>query len=181
MFRFFVPALGGILMSWGLSGAAQAQATTDQCPVSKSDWTVCLTNTPKHCWAASSPKSVVNRRGGQVTQSASRGTILLLVSFHPGENVKGQLAFVGGYNFAPGSTVQLRIGGSSWTLTPGTQGDDREYAWAAPGDDAEIVAAMKRGAQAVLVGTSARPTETTDTFSLIGFTAAYDEAAKRCS
>ena len=166
--------LGGILVTLGAAGAAQAQATTDQCPVSKTDWTVCLTDSPKQCWAASAPKSVVNRRGGQVVD-ARRGDILMFVVYQPDAGVKGQVTFTGGYPFADGSTVELKIGGSSWTMAT-----DDEYAWPAAEDDAEIVAAMKRGAQAVVIGRSGRGTVTTDTFSLIGFTAAVDETAKRC-
>jgi invasion protein IalB len=60
-----------------------------------------------------------------------------------------------------------------------TQG---EWAWPAnPADDAKIVAAMKRGANATLVGVSSRGTQTKDTFSLTGFTAAVDDAQKRCA
>jgi len=43
------------------------------------------------------------------------------------------------------------------------------------------VTAMKRGSEAVLTARSARGTKTQDTFSLLGFTAALDEAAKRCN
>ena len=39
---------------------------------------------------------------------------------------------------------------------------------------------MKRGANAVLSGRSGRGTNTQDTFSLLGFTAAVEDAAKRC-
>ena len=53
-------------------------------------------------------------------------------------------------------------------------------AWAAPADDAKIVSSMKRGASAILQAQSSRGTKTKDTFSLLGFTAAVDEAGKRC-
>jgi hypothetical protein len=39
---------------------------------------------------------------------------------------------------------------------------------------------MKRGADATLVGKSSRGTQTKDTFSLLGFTAAVEDAEKRC-
>ena len=39
---------------------------------------------------------------------------------------------------------------------------------------------MKGGANAVLVGNSSRGTRTEDTFSLMGFTAAVEDAGKRC-
>ena len=57
-----------------------------------------------------------------------------------------------------------------------------EWAWpASPQDDAKIITAMKRGATAVLTARSARGTITKDTFSLLGFTAAVEDAEKRCS
>jgi hypothetical protein len=40
---------------------------------------------------------------------------------------------------------------------------------------------MKRGATATLTARSSRGTITKDTFSLSGYTAAVDDAAKRCA
>ncbi|MEL6597855.1 MAG: invasion associated locus B family protein, partial [Pseudomonadota bacterium] len=44
-----------------------------------------------------------------------------------------------------------------------------------------LVAAMKRGAEAVVTGRSGRGTTTKDTFSLLGFTAAVEDAEARCT
>ena len=56
-----------------------------------------------------------------------------------------------------------------------------EWAWAATdADQAAMLAAMKKGAEAVVTAQSARGTQTKDTFSLRGFTAAVEEAEKRC-
>lgn len=58
---------------------------------------------------------------------------------------------------------------------------DGEWAW--PGtadDDAKLLAAMKAGTNAVLTARSGRGTQTQDTFSLRGFTAAVNDAAARC-
>jgi hypothetical protein len=90
--------------------------------------------------------------------------------------VQGQVTFTGGYPFAPGSTVNMRVGDEGYELF--TEG---EWAWPASAeDDAKILAAMKRGVDAVLTARSARGTQTKDTFSLLGYTAAVDEAEKRC-
>jgi len=43
-----------------------------------------------------------------------------------------------------------------------------------------MVTAMKRGASAIITGVSGRGTVTKDTFSLLGFTAAVEDAEKRC-
>mgnify|MGYP000275956174 CR=1 FL=1 len=56
---------------------------------------------------------------------------------------------------------------------------DGEWAWpASENDDAQIIAAMKRGVNAVLSARSSRGTTTKDTFSLLGFTAAVEEAER---
>ena len=71
----------------------------------------------------------------------------------------------------------MAVGDSTFALA--TDGD---WAWpATPQEDAQVVAAMKRGADAVLTARSSRGTITKDTFSLLGFTAAVEDAQKRCS
>ena len=68
------------------------------------------------------------------------------------------------------------MGGSEFQLFV-----DGEWAWTrSPEDDAAIIAAMKAGADAVVTGVSSRGTKTEDTFSLLGFTAAVDDAGQRC-
>jgi hypothetical protein len=58
---------------------------------------------------------------------------------------------------------------------------DGEWAWPQnPDEDQKIIDAMKRGADAVLTGRSSRGTQTVDTFSLMGFTAAVEDAQRRC-
>ena len=58
---------------------------------------------------------------------------------------------------------------------------DGEWAWAASlDDDAKVLEALKKGGSAVLTAKSAKGTQTQDTFSLRGFTAAMTEAGTRC-
>ena len=59
-----------------------------------------------------------------------------------------------------------------------TQGDT---AWTmGEADDAALVAAMKAGVDMVVRGKSERGTDTKDTYSLLGFTAAYDAIGQAC-
>jgi hypothetical protein len=138
------------------------------------DWSVFAEENPKECWGVSSPKETVNSRDGQPV-SVRRGDILLFVTFRPG--AAGEISFSGGYPFAGGSTVKLDIDGNGYDLF-----SDGEWAW--PGtkeDDAAILAALKKGTTAVLTAKSGKGTQTKDTFSLRGFTAAMEEAGKRCN
>lgn len=157
----------------GCNGMALAQESTNLV-ATKTDWSVFAEVNPKECWGVSSPKETVNMRDGQAV-SVRRGDILLFVTFRP-EGAKGEISFSGGYPFAPGSTVDLTVDGNTFGLVT-----DGEWGW--PGsveDDAAILAALKKGSTAVLKGRSGKGTQTTDTFSLRGFTAAMEEAEKRC-
>ena len=124
----------------------------------------------------SAPKETVNTRDDRVV-AVRRGDILLFVTHRPGSDVSGELAFTGGYPFADGSTVSMEIDDATFELFT-----DGEWAWpASAADDARITTAMKRGTLAVLTARASRGTVTKDTFSLLGFTAAVEEAASRCA
>ncbi|MGB5559332.1 MAG: invasion associated locus B family protein [Paracoccaceae bacterium] len=154
---------------------AFAQEESTNRVAAKTDWSVFVEADPKECWGVSSPKETVNSKDGRVV-AVNRGDILLFVTYRPG-GAAGEVSFTGGYPFAGGSTVSLDISGNTFELFT-----DGEWAWSASaGDDAKIITAMKRGADAIVTARSARGTQTKDTFSLLGFTAALDEAEKRCA
>jgi len=155
------------------AGAGYAQETSNRV-AAKTDWSVFVEESPKECWGVSAPKRTVNTKDGKEVQ-VRRGDILLFVTFRPGKG--GEISFMGGYPFAGNSTVDMVLNnGSKFTLFTHDEG-----AWAgSPEEDAKIVAALKSGADVTVTGHSARGTQTQDTFSLMGFTAAMEEAEKRC-
>ncbi len=152
---------------------AMAQESTNNV-ATMTDWSVFTDENPKECWGVSSPRETVNTRDGQPA-SVRRGDILLFVTYRAGGSA-GEISFSGGYPFADGSNVKIEIDGNAFDLF--TNGE-----WGWPGtkeDDAAILTALKKGSTAVLTGRSGKGTQTQDTFSLRGFTAAMEEAAKRC-
>lgn len=173
-FRMMRAALAATALA--AAGMAGAQERSENQVGANSDWRVYVESNPTECWAMSQPKKTVNTRGGKAV-NVRRGDIVLFVFYRPGAKVQGQVTFTGGYPFAKDSTVNLNIGGTQFELYT-----DGEWAWpASAGDDAKVVAAMKSGADAVLTARSSRGTQTQDTFSLFGFTASVEDAAKRCS
>lgn len=164
----------GAFLALAATGVWAQEESTNQV-AAKTAWSVFEDSNPKECWAVSSPTETVNTKDDRVV-AVRRGDILLMTFFRPDAGVQGQVTFTGGYPFASGSTVNVSIAGQEFELF--TEG---EWAWpASTADDAKIIAAMKRGADAVLTARSSRGTKTKDTFSLLGFTAALDEAEKRC-
>ncbi|CUH79070.1 invasion associated locus B family protein [Tropicibacter naphthalenivorans] len=167
--------VGAAALLLGATAAGAQQESTNRVDA-MTDWSVFEEQSPRECWAVSKYKESVNTKDGRVV-AVTRGEILLMVFYRPEAGVKGQVAFTGGYPFANGSTVSVNISGNEFELY--TEG---EWAWpATPQDDAKLVTAMKRGADAVLTAVSSRGTRTQDTFSLLGFTAAVEDAEKRCS
>ncbi|MDJ1008227.1 MAG: invasion associated locus B family protein [Paracoccaceae bacterium] len=158
-----------------IAGPAMAQESTNLVETS-TDWSIFVEDDPTSCWGVAPPSEQVNTRSGERV-SVSRGDTLLMVSYIPSQNVKGQVSWTGGYPLAPGRSVTVTIGDTSVQMTT----VEGEWAWAdTPEDDARLIAAMKRGANAVVSARSSRGTDTRDTFSLMGFTAAVEEAARRC-
>jgi hypothetical protein len=115
---------------------------------------------------------LITRDGNPIIEQ--RGDILLFVTFRPGQ--PGEISFTGGYPFASGSTIGMEVDGTMFELF--SEGD---WAWpGTPEDDIKILATMKNGSNARLTGKSDSGTQIQDTFSLLGFTNAMEEASKRC-
>jgi hypothetical protein len=164
----------GLAAFAGGAWAQDAAAQSDNLVATKTDWSVFTEDSPKECWGVSSPKQTVNTRDGQPV-TVKRSDILLFVTFRPGQ-AGAETSFTGGYPFAPGSKVALNVDGTKFEMVT-----DGEWAWSAsPEDDAKVLAALQKGGSAILTARSAKGTQTEDTFSLRGFTAAMTEAAERC-
>lgn len=172
---FLKTGLAAATMVGLVASGVLAQSQSTNRVAAQTDWSVFVEDNPTECWGVSTPKETVNSREGRVV-AVNRGQILLMVFYRPSVGANGQVAFTGGYPFASGSTVRMEISDDSFELF--TEG---EWAWpASTDDDTKIIAAMKRGVDAKMTGVSGRGTQTEDTFSLLGFTAAVEDAAKRC-
>ncbi len=143
------------------------------------DWSVFVADAPKECYLVSVPTGSVAQREGEPVE-VTRGDIRLFVTFRPGEEVANEVSFSGGYPFREGNAVRLEVGSDTFDLASGS-GEGQEWAWpASPEEDARLVEMLREGADARITGLSARGTTTIDTFSLMGFTAAIDDARQRC-
>ncbi len=121
------------------------------------------------CYVASAPK----KSEGDYTK---RGDVFAIVTHRPSESRRDEVSFVAGYAHKKDSWVEVTIEDETFKLF--TQGDG---AWAPDKEaDAALVAAMIKGRGMVVKGVSARGTETVDTYSLSGFTKAYQAINKAC-
>jgi invasion protein IalB len=134
------------------------------------DWTAFSDGSEKRiCYIGALPQ----KAEGKYT---IRGDTYVLATHRPGENVFGEISVEAGYTYKPGSEVEVDIDGQTFKLF--TQGGN---AWAYDEKaDRALVEAMKAGRQMIVKGTSSRGTLTTDTYSLAGFTAAYNAINEAC-
>lgn len=158
----------------GLATAAVSETRVD----AKADWSVFKSEGGnRECWIVSAPTGWKATRGGSdVTSQVRRGDILLMVAVRPDDNVSNEVSYTSGYPFRSDSSVKVAIGDESHELF--TEG---EWGWlSSPSEDDKMVENMKRGLNATLTAVSSRGTQTVDTFSLRGFTAALQAARDLC-
>ena len=97
------------------AGSSFAQEQSTNRVAANTDWSVFVEDNPTECWGVSTPKETVNSRDGRVV-AVNRGQTLLMVFYRPSAGANGQVAFTGGYPFAPGSTVNLDISGTTFEM-----------------------------------------------------------------
>ena len=124
----------------------------------------------KVCYMAAQPQ----KHEGDYTR---RGDIYAMVAHRPAEDATNVVSFVIGYTFQKESRVKVNIDGDEFTLFT-----HQDTAWAAdPEADEALVKSMRAGRKMVVEGTSSRGTETTDTYTLIGFTRAHKAISDACN
>lgn len=108
--------------------------------------------------------------------SAKRSAVYASVTHRPGEKRTNEVSFTSGYLFKEGSEADLTVDGKKFTLFTNKDG-----AWARDAaTDKAVVDALAKGKQAIIKGTSARGTATTDTYTLAGFAPALAQIDKAC-
>lgn len=125
----------------------------------------------KYCYAATVPSSTRASR-----QGIRRGDVFLIVSTFPAANVENEISVKLGFPADPNRPPMLQVGSQQFKMFS----DDQEAWLEDPSVDRQVVAAMRQGNEAVITSTSTRGTVLTDTFSLIGFTAAVTRVAEVC-
>ena len=128
-------------------------------------------NGKKVCFALAKPASSKTN-----PPNRPRDPAYAFVSTRPAEKVTNEVSVMIGYALKPGSESTLEVGGASFAMY--TQGDGLWIKNAA--EEERMVEAMRKSADAVIKGVSAKGTETTDTFSLKGLAQALDRLAQDC-
>ncbi len=138
------------------------------------------TGADRACFVASKPRASVARRGSQRVE-VNRGDIWLMATVRrSGGATSTEVSFIPGYPLDAAAPIRAQIGSARFDFFT----REGETAWADTrrdeAVDRKLVDAFRRGTDARLTATSTRGTTTEDTFSLLGFTAAFEDAQRLC-
>ena len=124
----------------------------------------------KICFAQSIP---VVRAPKKIKRDPSR----LFVSFRPNENIKNEVSVTNGYEFKLKTPVAAKSGKKSFDLF--SKGC---FAWVVDSEDeSKLIATMKKASRLMIIGNTKKGDQTTDHYSMMGFTKAYNTAKKNCT
>ena len=121
----------------------------------------------KICFAQSIP---VVRAPKKLKRDPSR----LFISFRPAENIKNEISVTNGYEFKLKAPVTAKSGKKSYDLF-----SKGKFAWVVDNkDEAKLIVTMKKASRLMIIGNTNKGDQTTDHYSMMGFTKAYNIAKK---
>jgi len=124
----------------------------------------------KVCFAQSVP---VVRAPKKLKRDPSR----LFISFRPAENIKNEVSVTNGYEFKLKTPVAAKSGKKSYDLF-----SKGRFAWVVDSkDESKLIVTMKKASRLMIIGMTEKDDQTTDHYSMMGFTKAYNTAKKSCS
>jgi len=123
----------------------------------------------KVCFAQSIP---IVRAPKKLKREPSR----LFVSFRPAENIKNELSVTNGYEFKLKAPVEAKSGKKTYDLF-----SKGKFAWVVEKkDEQKLISTMKKASRLMIIGNTEKGDQTTDHYSMMGFTKAYNAAKKSC-
>ena len=125
----------------------------------------------KVCFALSKPTSGSTNPAGR-----KRDPSYAFVSTRPSEKVKNEVSVIVGYPQKASYDATASIGSANFVMY--TQNDGAWVKNAA--EEAQMIEAMRKGADMVIKSESALGTKTTDTYSLKGIAQALEKVAEEC-
>ena len=163
----YLLVLSGLLISVAANAAEKPKVLGEY-----GDWTAWTYNDRGNliCYMSSTPK----KDEGKYTK---RGDIYTIITHRPAEKTFDEVSFVAGYSFDTKAPFTIKIGDKVFknTFTEGTKGwmvNTQEYRF--------LFAVMFGGDRMLVDGKSSRGTTTKDTYSLKGFSSAYQAISAKC-
>ena len=126
------------------------------------------TDKGKICFAQSIPQK---RAPSSIKREGSR----LFVTFRPLENIKDEISITSGHNYKT-SSVSAASGKNKYSFF-----SQNNFAWLLDANEEKsFIKLMKKATNLIIKARTDKGAETTDHYSMMGFTKAYNTAKKTC-
>ncbi len=132
--------------------------------IEKGEWTFFLED--NYCYIGSIPI----KEEGNYTQRGDTYTIVYRINKSPEKIVQ----ITAGYNYDENKPVVVKIDQKSFKFF-----SKEDSAWTKD-EDKKVILSMRKGIKMIVEGYSFKGTLTTDTYTLKGFTAAFNQLSKDC-
>ena len=107
-----------------------------------------------------------------IPKGKSRGQNYLLV-YRMNKNPEPIIQITAGFNYKSPDSIEVKIDNGVYNFFT-----DADTAWA--NEDKKVIFAMKKGLELIIIGISSKGTKVIDTYTLKGFTAAYNQLMNDC-
>ena len=127
------------------------------------------TDKGKICFAQTKP---VKRSPSSIKRKESR----IFVSFRPNDNIVDEVSVTSGHNYKT-SSVTGKTGKNNFSFF-----SQNDFAWLLDEkEEKSLIKIMKRATSLMIIAKTTDGAETTDHYSMMGFTKAYNTAKKVCN
>jgi hypothetical protein len=114
----------------------------------------------------------IKKEPGNLNRAESR----MFVTFRTKANIRDEISVTSGYPYKKDEKVNVTVNDNNFVFE-----SSENFAWLTSKDqEIKIINLMKKKNDAKVIGISARGNKTTDTYSLLGFTDAYNSAKNKC-
>tara|TARA_B100001094_G_C17974621_1_gene692132 strand:+ start:102 stop:608 length:507 start_codon:yes stop_codon:yes gene_type:complete len=136
------------------------------------DWETYIINSAsgKVCFAQSKPVLQAPKNNPREAR--------LFISFRPGENITNEISITSGYEYNSQNTVSAISGKNIYKFDIIRE----SFAWIADNKfENRMIKTMKKGSRIMVKAHNKKGSQTTDHYSLLGFTKAYKATKANCS
>ena len=160
-----------LILSFLVSFSVEATANTPKSTGKYKNWESFSLETDKGkiCFAQTIP---TKRAPSSIKRESSR----LFITFRPGEKIKDEISITSGHTYKS-ATVTAASGKNNFAFF-----SQDKFAWLLDNrEEQNFIKLMKRATNLIIKARTVKGAETTDHYSMMGFTKAYNSAKKSCS
>ncbi|MGL4243406.1 MAG: invasion associated locus B family protein [Beijerinckiaceae bacterium] len=120
---------------------------------------------------------IMTQPAERLPKGLTRDPAHVYITMRQGEAARQEFSVITGYPLKAGVEAQITVGNAGFAAV----GQNKNVWLKNPAEEARFIGELRRASSLVIKGTSQRGNDTTDRYTLTGFSAALERAQKECS